>query len=153
MIKLNLQNNTDNTQLPSKALITTWLNMASTFSPLENCSQNSINMLITDIKQMSALNKNFRDKEGPTNVLSFPDEVIPGVDSDSLGDIAICAEIVEQEANAQHKPVVAHWAHLVIHGFLHLQGYDHIKNKDAMVMEALEIQILKQLGFDNPYEV
>ena len=109
---------------------------------------------IVDVSEMTMLNSTYRHKEGPTNVLSFPFESPPGFVSDvlCLGDIVICAELVIEEAKLQHKKVTDHWAHLVVHGCLHLMGYDHVDATDADVMEGLEKVILKKLGMQNPYE-
>lgn len=99
------------------------------------------------------LNHHYRKKDKPTNVLSFyydDDEHHEG-DIQYLGDIVICADIVMEEAKAQHKELLAHWAHLITHGMLHLQGYDHQKDDEAEAMESLETTLLQNLGFDNPY--
>jgi probable rRNA maturation factor len=101
--------------------------------------------------ESAALNNRFRRKSYPTNVLSFPFEAPPGTRSDILGDLVICAPVVRREARVQRKPVNAHWAHMVVHGILHLRGYDHLNRRDATVMEKKEIRILKELGFANPY--
>ena len=101
--------------------------------------------------EMSTLNYQFRRKRGPTNVLSFPADLPEGIDMPLLGDIVICADVVEHEALAQHKTLDAHWAHLVIHGILHLLGYDHTDGTTAQRMETLEITLLARLGFENPY--
>ena len=101
--------------------------------------------------ESAALNNRFRRKSHPTNVLSFPFEAPPGTRSDILGDLVICAPVVRREARAQRKPVNAHWAHMVVHGILHLRGYDHRKRQDAAVMEKMEIRLLKELGYANPY--
>lgn len=92
-----------------------------------------------------ALNHHYRGKDKPTNVLSFQGG--PGV----LGDLVICADVVAREAREQGKTARAHWAHMVVHGCLHLQGYDHEQDAEARRMEAREIRILKTLGFENPY--
>lgn len=98
------------------------------------------------------LNEHYRpEKKGPTNVLSFPFEAPEGVTLPLLGDIVICAPVVEREAAAQGKPPEAHWAHLVVHGCLHLLGYDHIDPEEAQEMELLETRILAGLGYSNPY--
>ena len=101
--------------------------------------------------ESAALNGRFRRKSYPTNVLSFPFEAPPGTRSDILGDLVICAPVVRREAHTQRKPVNAHWAHMVVHGILHLRGYDHRKRRDAAVMEKMEIRLLKELGYANPY--
>ncbi|AMQ88087.1 rRNA maturation RNase YbeY [Marinobacter sp. LQ44] len=98
------------------------------------------------------LNHQYRGKDKPTNVLSFPFEAPPGITLPLAGDLVICAPVVEREAQEQLKEPVAHWAHMVVHGMLHLQGYDHIEEHEAEAMEALEVRLLAQLGFANPYE-
>ncbi|MCB1807111.1 MAG: rRNA maturation RNase YbeY, partial [Candidatus Competibacteraceae bacterium] len=107
---------------------------------------------LVDEAESSMLNESYRHKQGPTNVLSFPFEApIPEIDMPLLGDIVICVPVVEHEAAEQNKPLMAHWAHLVIHGVLHLQGYDHQTETEADVMEALEVTLLDRLGFPDPY--
>ena len=106
---------------------------------------------IVDEAEMTALNQRYRGKSGPTNVLSFPCELPPGVESGLLGDVVICAPVVAEEAIHHGKPLEAHWAHLVIHGVLHLQGYDHYHDRDARVMEARETRLLEELGYSDPY--
>lgn len=97
------------------------------------------------------LNNYYRDKNKPTNVLSFPSDLPEYIDSPHLGDLAICADVVEQEAQDQGKASEHHWAHMTIHGCLHLLGYDHIEADEAEVMEALEVELLAQLGMADPY--
>ncbi|MBN7771171.1 rRNA maturation RNase YbeY [Marinobacter daepoensis] len=111
-----------------------------------------VTIRIVDNKESRELNHQYRGKDKPTNVLSFPFEAPAGITVPLAGDLVICAPVVEQEAREQQKAPDAHWAHMVVHGMLHLQGYDHIEDKDAEVMEALEIRLLSQLGFANPYE-
>ncbi|MGB1951619.1 MAG: rRNA maturation RNase YbeY [Marinobacter sp.] len=111
-----------------------------------------VTIRIVDIDESTELNSQYRGKSGPTNVLSFPFEAPAGITVPLAGDLVICAPVVEKEAKDQHKALAAHWAHMVVHGMLHLQGYDHIEDNDAEVMEALEIRLLEQLGYGNPYE-
>lgn len=106
---------------------------------------------IVDKEESAELNRNYRKKFGPTNVLSFPANVDPKFDLTLLGDIVICAPIVEQQALDHNKELLAHWAHMVVHGALHLLGYDHIDDEDAKIMEEIETKILVQLGYAPPY--
>ncbi|RKZ60541.1 MAG: rRNA maturation RNase YbeY [Gammaproteobacteria bacterium] len=108
-------------------------------------------MLITTSDDMRELNKQYRDKDKATNVLSFPMESPEEVDICLLGDIVLCAKVIKQEAALQSKSEKSHWAHMVVHSMLHLQGFDHVNSDDAEKMEQLEVNILHQLGFDNPY--
>lgn len=116
----------------------------------EHPSEVTIRIVASD--ESADLNSQYRGKSGPTNVLSFPFEAPAGITVPLAGDLIICAPVVEKEATEQQKTLTEHWAHMVVHGMLHLQGYDHIENNDAEVMEALEIRLLAQLGFSNPYE-
>jgi len=109
-------------------------------------------LLVTGADEIQALNKQYRNQDKPTNVLSFPMQSPDEVDVQLLGDIVLCAEVIRQEAKQQSKSEQSHWAHMVVHGMLHLQGYDHIDNEEAEAMEQLEIRILSQLGLESPYE-
>ena len=106
---------------------------------------------IVDEAESHELNLNYRGKDRPTNVLSFPFECPDEVELPLLGDLVICRQVVEREAQEQEKPLMAHWAHMVVHGSLHLLGYDHIEDDEAEEMESLETQIMKGLGFADPY--
>ena len=106
---------------------------------------------IVDETESQSLNATYRGKDKPTNVLSFEADLPPGVDVPLLGDLAICAPVVQREALEQNKTEMAHWAHMVVHGTLHLLGFDHIEDDEAEQMEALEVQILSKLGYNNPY--
>ncbi len=110
---------------------------------------------IVDKNEITELNSTYRHKNKPTNVLSFPFDMPEELNEETpiLGDIIICAEVIAEEAIAQEKTAEAHWAHMVVHGILHLLGFDHEKDQDALIMEAEEIKILQILGFSNPYEV
>ena len=102
--------------------------------------------------EIQQLNKQYRDKDKATNVLSFPMQSPEEIDICLLGDIALCAPVINLEAKQQSKTKSEHWAHMVVHGMLHLQGFDHIKDDEAETMEQHEIKILEQLGFANPYK-
>ncbi len=117
----------------------------------EQKKTSELTIRVVDEAEITALNRQYRGKEGATNVLSFPYEAIPGVASGLLGDIVICAPVVASESVAQDKPLDAHWAHIVIHGVLHLLGYDHHQDDAAHKMEARETELLDSLGYANPY--
>ncbi len=107
---------------------------------------------LVDEGESQALNRDYRGKDKPTNVLSFPADLPPELELPLLGDLVVCRQVVEREAVEQNKALSDHWAHMIIHGTLHLLGYDHIDDDDAEQMEALEIALLEQLGISNPYE-
>ncbi|WP_086933710.1 rRNA maturation RNase YbeY [Agarilytica rhodophyticola] len=111
-----------------------------------------ISIRVIDADESRSLNHQYRNKDKSTNVLSFPCELPEGVDIPLLGDLAICAEVVIDEAREQDKTVRSHWAHMVVHGTLHLLGYDHIDDAEAEEMETLETQILMAMGHPSPYE-
>ncbi len=111
-----------------------------------------VSVCIVDDAEMTLLNERYRHIKRPTNVLSFPADLPDEVDLPLLGDIAICANIVNQEAQQQAKENDAHWAHMLVHGTLHLLGYDHIDEKDAELMEDTEREILHHMGFPDPYQ-
>jgi len=106
---------------------------------------------LVDREEMAALNENYRARRGPTNVLSFPADLPAELGLPLLGDIVICAPVVRDEAAAQGVDGDAHWAHMAVHGALHLLGYDHIEDSEAAAMERLESAILRDLGYDCPY--
>ncbi len=107
---------------------------------------------IVDENESAQLNDTYRHKQGSTNILSFPFDVPDDVDLNLLGDLVICAPVLEREAMQQNKPLQNHWAHIVIHGTLHLLGYDHIDEVEAIEMENQEIALLQTLSIPNPYE-
>lgn len=106
---------------------------------------------IVDEQESAQLNEQYRHKPGPTNILSFPVDVPEGVELNLLGDLVICAPVVEKEALEQDKILMHHWAHIIVHGVLHLLGYDHIDDDEAELMENKEIAILNKLHINNPY--
>lgn len=137
----------DEFDVPAESLLQAWAQTAWL-----GADPSEVTIRIVGIEESQSLNHQYRGKEKPTNVLSFPFEAPAGITVPLAGDLVICAPVVENEAKAQHKEPSAHWAHMVIHGMLHLQGYDHINNEEAEAMEALEIQLLAKFGFSNPYE-
>lgn len=142
-IELDFQNVSQDRDIPGEHCFQDWVLTALK----GQCGEAEITLRIVDPIEMTQLNFRYRGQNKPTNVLSFPLEEVPLV-----GDIVICASVVAAEAQAQKKEIKAHWAHLTIHGVLHLLGYDHIEPAEAEYMEALEIRMLKDLGFSNPYE-
>jgi probable rRNA maturation factor len=115
-------------------------------------SSAELSIRIVDAAESRALNRRYRGKDKATNVLAFPAELPPELELPLLGDVVICREVVEAEAAEQGKPADSHWAHMVLHGTLHLLGYDHESEDDARVMEALEAELLAELGWPDPYQ-
>ncbi len=146
-VTLDLQMAFDGAGVPKEALFEAWAEKA-----WQGENPTEVTLRIVGNDESRELNHQYRGKDKPTNVLSFPFEAPAGITVPLAGDLVICAPVVEQEAREQNKASVAHWAHMVVHGMLHLQGYDHIEDNEAEVMEALEIRLLAQLGFANPYE-
>ena len=151
-INLALQNESDRESVPNISEFRKWLQQV-----LAEHGEISLAVRIVDREEMQALNSQYRGQDKPTNVLAFPAE-IPAVvreqiESVPLGDIVICAPIVEAEAIDQNKPSIDHWAHLTVHGALHLLGYDHQDDEQARVMETLEQECLTELGIADPYRL
>lgn len=147
MIDLQLQNELNLPRIPSSEQFEAWVISAlqKDYPQLEQLIR------IVDDKEIQALNKQYRDQDKATNILSFPAEQYDFLDYDCLGDLVVCASVVEQEAKAQDKTLEQHWAHLIVHGILHLQGFDHLNDDEANEMECLEIKILEAMGIVNPY--
>jgi len=136
----------DENHLPAESDFQRWLEAAVTpFQP-----ESEVTIRLVDEAESNELNLTYRGKDKPTNVLSFPFEAPPGIELPLLGDLIICRQVVEQEAAEQGKTVEAHWAHMVVHGTLHLLGYDHIEDEEAEEMEALETEIMLALGYPDP---
>ncbi|WP_191602996.1 rRNA maturation RNase YbeY [Marinomonas algicola] len=147
-LELDLQIATqDSSNLPSQTQFEDWVNVALPTIGDEF----EVTIRIVDLEESQSLNHEYRGKDKPTNVLSFPFEAPPGLELPLLGDLVICRQVVENEAIEQEKPVFNHWAHLVIHGILHLRGYDHIDDVDAEEMESMEIDLLTLFSIPNPY--
>jgi len=148
MNTLEIQNESESLFIPKKKQFKHWLDAV-----LKNDNQDSeIVIRIVDEVEMIQFNEQYRNKKGSTNILSFPFEIPDGVKSELLGDLLVCAPVVEREAGQQNKKLEQHWAHLIIHGILHLLGYNHIVDVEAEEMEALEINILSTIGINNPYQ-
>ncbi len=133
--------------VPEEEDIRRWITAALT----DRSRDTEITVRLVDHDEMATLNQSYRGKSGPTNVLSFPADLPADLELPLLGDIVICAPVVLREATDQHKPSAAHWAHLTVHGTLHLLGYDHIDEGEAVAMEALETAILATLDYPCPY--
>lgn len=146
-IELDIQQACEAENLPDSKQLQLWVDTAL------NRYQKDFELTIrlVETQESQALNFQYREKDKPTNVLSFPFEVPEGIELNLLGDLVICADIVADEAKAQNKILNHHWAHMVIHGCLHLLGYDHMDELEANEMEALETKLLKELGISDPY--
>ena len=132
---------------PDQEQIQCWVDAA-----LDGFNQDTeIVVRIVDEQESAELNEQYRLKPGPTNILSFPVEVPEGIELNLLGDLVVCAPVLEKEALEQHKALTDHWAHIIVHGVLHLLGYDHIDETQAELMENKEITILNKLNIKNPY--
>ncbi len=141
---INVQRRVKAVGVPAPATLRKWA-----LTALED-TDGDLTIRIVDEDESAALNARFRNKPQPTNVLSFGYEA-EALDEPVLGDLVICAPVVAREATAQGKDPRSHWAHMVVHGILHLRGHDHECEADAAVMEAREREILASLGFDDPY--
>jgi probable rRNA maturation factor len=147
-VHLDLQYACDEQDLPTAEAFQRWAEAALAMRNDE--SELTIRLVNADESQQ--LNSDYRGKDKPTNVLSFPFEVPEHIELPLLGDLVICSSVVATEALAQNKPVEAHWAHMVVHGCLHLLGFDHIDDAEAEEMETLETEILAKLGYADPYK-
>lgn len=147
-LKLDVQVASTQPNLPATPTIKHWAKTALAERVEKTIA---LGVRLVDDVESAQLNQRYRQKTGATNVLSFPCDPLPHITTCFLGDLVICAPVVQAEARAQNKPETAHWAHMVIHGILHLCGYDHIDDHDASIMEAKEANILERLGFNDPY--
>lgn len=134
--------------VPDDATLSLWASAALATAP----GAGELVIRIVDEAESLALNSQYRGMAKPTNVLSFPADTLPGIDDAPLGDLVICAPLVAAQAAEQNKSPMAHWAHLVIHGCLHLLGYDHQNDAQAEVMEAMETRLLVQWQYPDPYQ-
>jgi probable rRNA maturation factor len=147
-LDLDLQIAVEANNLPTQAQFESWVRIAvgQTMPEVE------LTIRLVEVSESQHLNHTYRGKDKPTNVLSFPFEAPAEIDLPLLGDLIICVDVVQKEAQEQDKSLEAHWAHMVIHGCLHLLGYDHIIDEEAEEMESLETQLLEHLGFTDPYK-
>ncbi len=145
---IDLQLVTESKDIPSEMLFQRWMDIVLTDSGVDS----EVLIRIVDEDEMIQLNQQYRNKQGTTNILSFPFDVAEDVDNILLGDLVVCAPVVEQESQEQGKLLEHHWAHMIIHGLLHLLGYDHINDDEADEMESLEIKFLTAINISNPYE-
>ena len=144
-LKLELQVASSEQELPEQAEFQQWLNTC--FPDIKG----SVLVRIVDAEESAELNQHYRQKEGPTNVLSFPFDLPDEIENDHLGDLVLCAPVIRREASEQGKSVMHHWSHMLIHGVLHLLGYDHLNDEEAEEMEGIEVGLLSRLAVSNPY--
>lgn len=145
---LDIQIATNASDYPNEQLFQHWIDTVLT----DQNQDSEVVIRLVDDTESAELNQQYRHKSGPTNILSFPFQAPEGFEMDLLGDLVICAPLIAQEALQQHKIPEHHWAHITIHGILHLLGYDHIEDVEAEEMEALEIKFLNMLNIANPYQ-
>ena len=146
-LQLTVQNELRLAGVPRAASLEAWARAALSGS---GPGLAAVNVRIVDGRESAALNRRYRKKSGATNVLSFSYE-LPRENRGLLGDLVICAPLVVREAAAQGKARRAHWAHMMVHGIMHLRGFDHVDPREAVAMEAAETRIMKRLGFPDPY--
>lgn len=154
MTEVDVQIASTAADIPDASDIQSWVEAALRGAGVPSGRQVSVR--IVDSGEMRTLNRRYRGKDRPTNVLSFAANPVPGLPAGRqrlLGDIAVCADVVHAEAESQGKAVLHHWAHMVVHGALHLAGLDHASDDGAREMEALEVRILAAQGVADPYRV
>ncbi len=146
--QIDIESNSQSQQIPALAELERWISAALQSQKLEDAE---VSLYIVDEDESQQLNNQYRSKDYPTNVLSFPADIPEEVGVPLLGDLVVCAPVVEREAQEQGKTLAAHWAHMLVHGSLHLLGFDHIDDTEADEMEALETAIITGLGYPAPY--
>ncbi len=146
MLRAELQQASSTADVPDQQTFQSWLDRC-----FDEADDQTVLIRIVEEDESRRLNRDYRGKDHPTNVLSFPFEVPAGIPNNHLGDLVICADVVARQAEEQGKPLAHHWAHMLIHGVLHLQGYDHIDPDEARQMEAIETRLLARLDIPNPY--
>lgn len=151
-VYVDLQLACENEQdLPSVTELEQWVSATINAGCDKQRDEAELTVRIVESEESQQLNHQYRHKNKPTNVLSFPFQNPPGITLPLLGDLIICKEVVEKEAIEQQKPLLAHWAHMLIHGTLHLLGYDHIDEDEAETMESIETKLMIELGYSDPY--
>lgn len=147
--QIDIESNSQSQQIPPVAELERWISAALRSQQLEEAE---VSLYIADEAESQELNSQYRGKDYPTNVLSFPADIPEEVGVPLLGDLVVCAPVVEREAREQGKTLNAHWAHMLVHGCLHLLGFDHTEDGEAEEMEALETEIITGLGYPAPYQ-
>jgi probable rRNA maturation factor len=145
---LDIQNISKSKKIPTHAKFQTWLDAVL----IDDNQDSEVVIRIVDEDEMILFNEQYRNKKSPTNILSFPFQPSVGIDNPLLGDLLVCAPVIEKESHLQNKKLDHHWAHMIVHGVLHLLGYDHVNDIDAEEMENLEIKILNTINIKNPYQ-
>ncbi len=151
-VQVDVQVASDDGSVPDSIDIRVWVERALAIVGHGDAAE--VSVAVVGAREMQALNEEFRDKDEPTNVLSFPAGTLQGLPADAvqpLGDVVICAAVIGDEARQQGKPLADHWAHMIVHGTLHLLGLDHQDDAGAARMESLEQEVLSAHGIANPY--
>lgn len=146
--QIDIESNSQSQRIPSTDQIERWIAAALASQQL---TEAEVSVYIVDEEESQELNSQYRHKDKPTNVLSFPADLPEEIEIPLLGDLVVCAPVVEREAQEQGKTLDAHWAHMLVHGTLHLLGYDHIEDDEAETMEALETQLITAMNYPAPY--
>lgn len=146
-IILDIQSASSSEDAPDEQSMKRWVSAAI----VSKTGDTELSIRIVDERESQELNQTYRGSSGPTNVLSFPFDAEIPEPLPLIGDVVICAPVVAREAEQQNKELKAHWAHMIVHGVLHLQGYDHQNDTEAVIMETLESEIMQKLGFPQPY--
>ena len=149
MSLVDIQVEDRSSKAPDESQLSDWIE--TIFSVLK-CPPTALTIRIVDEEEMTELNRRYRGENRSTNVLSFPFEPLPKIDVDLLGDIVLCGSVVAREAMTQKKSLMGHWAHMIVHGMLHLFGYDHETDCQAKEMEGVEQKLLARLGFSDLYK-
>ena len=157
VLSVDLQAACEAADVPAESEMVAWLEEALAASGVARAGQAEVSIRVVDEAESRDLNRRFRGVDRPTNVLAFPAALrelpgLPQAGPSFLGDLVICAPIVAREAAEQGKSPAAHWGHMLVHGLLHLLGFDHENDVEAKRMEALEIDILAARGLENPYK-